>query len=172
MEAQVSKTMQDFVRINVQPGIMQKVPELREAFGSNFRQFYRVWEVSRAHQCTYHCMQQPILAHFNASVQQMTKDINTRALIAATGKTRKQAARRLNDLQSRIMEALWPKVDQPPSPSTPERGPSTTYTNRAGGNNRTQPTGLSESTKEIAALNEVVRDTVRTRQCNMHIYFS
>ena len=42
MDAQVSKTMQDFVRINVQPGIMQKVPELREAFGSSFRQHFSI----------------------------------------------------------------------------------------------------------------------------------
>ena len=92
---------------------------------------------------------------------QLTKDYNTRHLMKLTGKDRKQAARRLNDLLSQVTQTLWPAFDYQVEPDSPK--PRGAGSGGGGSGGRTPGSSATNFETEITQLNQALRNAIGAR---------
>lgn len=116
------QAVQDFVTFSVRADNRLIISILRNKFGcrrEDFYPFYNAWMVSFLLLC-FHKYCSSSVDHSLVLHCQNTKEVNIRHLIELTGRNRRQAMRKLNDLLTRVMETLWPSQEPPvPTPDTP-----------------------------------------------------
>ena len=144
--------VQHFVTASVQSDKLLIVSQLRSKFGArdiHFHAFYRAWNVSASvFCCIYFIIYADDFYYFVD--EQYTKELNVQQIIRLTGKTRRQAMRRLNDLLTRVMETLWPAFEPPAlSDSAPLLASGIKSSGRGGGTSTALQDELRKTNKDL-----------------------